>query len=245
MKKILYLVAFCCAISQILQASKLTDMVQRVTGQKMSVIKEFSLKQDSNIKFVVLKDDSTSQRVIVMTNKAESFVQPLVPQAFITENEIDSNTLLSEVGSVQNYNMTYKTSSEVKKAIATLPKDYIINLSGKNPKKTYYIVSDPMCPHCQVELDNIDKKLAAGNVKMIVVGWMGEESANKAAEIYKKARSLKSDSEKLALLKKVYNKSYKAPAAPESDKKVIQEVVRALMGKGKVEGTPYIIEEDN
>lgn len=243
MKKILYFVTCLALFSGVGNASKLTDMVLRVTGQKVSVIKEFSIKQDSNIKFVVLKDENTAQRVIVITNKAESFVQTFIPQAFITENKEDSNILLSEASSVQNYNANYKTQDEVKKIISTkVPKDYIITINGKNPKKTYYIVSDPLCPHCQNELKNIDKRLQNGNVKMIVVGMMGEQSRKKASEIYREIKKTKSDSEKIALLNKIYNQSYKSNS---SEEKVVQDVTSALIGKGKVEGTPYIIEEDS
>lgn len=240
MRKIAFFVVMFLSV---LNASKLTDMVERQAGQKVSVIKEFDLAQDSNLKFVVLKDEASGLKIPVITNKNESILIG-VTQAFFTTNDADRENIIYEVNSVNNYNMTYKTSSEVKKAINTLPKDYIITLKGKNPKKTFYIVSDPMCPHCQVELESIDKRLANGNVKMIVVGFINEDSINKAAEIYKAAKTLKSDSEKIALLKKVYSKTYKAKSPADSDKKVVQDVNRALLGKGKVEGTPYIIEED-
>lgn len=226
-------------LCNVVYANKLVDLIATQTGQKISMIKEQTLSQDPNLKFVVLKDEVSGFKVSVITNKQETIIIPL--STFFTSSEKDRTTIINEIASVNNFNMTFKTQSAVKAAIASLPKDYIIELKGKNHKKVFYIISDPLCPHCQVELNNIEKRLEEGDVKMIPVGMMGEEAAKKAAEIYHSAKQLKTDSEKIAMLKKIYNKDYKAK---NFDTKEVQEVTRALIGEGKVEGTPYIIEED-
>lgn len=241
MKKIVCFVA-ALALVGIAHASKLSDMLEKVIGEKTKILKEIPLKEDPNLKFVVLQT-SSGEKAVIMANKAESVIYVVpAPQAFITANEQDSAALIDEVRMIQQYNENFKTHKAVKDVIAKIPQDYIISLKGKNPKKTYYIVSDPLCPHCQNELQNIEKRLQNGNVKMIVVGMMGEQSSKKAAEIYREAKKSKSDSDKIALLKKVYNPNYKSSGG---DEKIVQDVTKALIGKDKVNGTPYIIEEDS
>lgn len=224
-------------------ASKITDMIQKQTGQSTTVLKEQPLSQDANLKLLTLKDNTSGYKVLAVTNKQESiFLQ--ITQAFFTNNDKDRELIVQEFQSTTNYNMTFKTQDAVKKEIAKIPQDYIVSLKGKSNKKVFYIISDPMCPHCQEELKHLDEKLAQGDVKMIPVGWMGVDSANKAAELYAKMKNIKTDSEKIAFLKKVYSKDYNAPTANQKQLEVVQEVVRSLMGKDKAEGTPYIIEED-
>ncbi|GAB0172278.1 disulfide isomerase [Helicobacter trogontum] len=224
-------------------ASKITDMIQKQTGQVTTILQEQQMSQDSNLKLLTLKDNSSGYKVLAVTNSQESIFLPIT-QAFFTSNDKDRELVVQEFGSITNYNMTFKTQAAVKKEIAKLPQDYIVSLKGKTSKKVFYIISDPLCPHCQEELKHLDERLKQGDVKMIPVGWMGAESANKVAELYEKMKNLKTDSEKIALLKKVYDKNYKAPTAKNATLTKVQEVVRSLMGKGKAEGTPYIIEED-
>ncbi|RDU71029.1 disulfide isomerase [Helicobacter aurati] len=246
MKKIAnYVVSYllsCCVVTGIAQASKLTDMIKEQTGQETSVLKEQSLQQDPNLKLVTLKESKTGFRVLAVTNKQESFLLA-VTSAFFTSNEADRNIIVAEFGSVTNYNATFKTREAVKKAIASLPKDSIIYLSStnKNAKKVFYIVSDPMCPHCQEEFKHINERLQQGDVRMIPVGWMGKDSAQKVAEIYSLTRKATTNSEKIKILQRIYNPQYKPK---QMDTKMVEEVVHKLMGEGKVEGTPYIIEED-
>lgn len=224
-------------------ANKITVMIEKQIGQKTTVLKEQPLVQDSNLKLLTLKDNESGYKVLAITNKQESVFLPIT-QAFFTSNDKDRELVVQEFQSTMNYNMTFKTQAAVKKEIAKLPQEYIINLKGKTNKKVFYIISDPMCPHCQEELKHLDERLSQGNVKMIPVGWMGPDSANKVAELYAKIKNAKTDSEKIAILKKTYDKNYKAPTASQKQLSDVKEVVKSLMGKDKAEGTPYIIEED-
>ena len=144
-------------LCNVVYANKLVDLIATQTGQKISMIKEQTLSQDPNLKFVVLKDEASGFKVSVITNKQETIIIPL--STFFTSSEKDRTTIINEIASVNNFNMTFKTQSAVKAAIASLPKDYIIELKGKNHKKVFYIISDPLCPHCQVELNNIEKRI--------------------------------------------------------------------------------------
>ena len=238
MSKILS-VLFCAATLSSVYASALTDLIQKEVGENMSVIEENYLSQDKNIKFVTLKDNGSGYKVVVITNKQENFIIPVT--AFFSGNEKDRDLVNGKLADAAIYNETFKSHAAVKAAINKIPKDYIIDIKGKG-KKVFYIISDPQCPHCQVELDNINKRLEKGDVKMIPIGMLGDESAKKAAEIHKKMKNVKSDSEKISILKSIYSKAHEAPK--DIDTKKVQEITRSLLGPDKVQGTPYILEED-
>lgn len=233
-------VLFCAAIVSSAYASKLTDLLQDQIGTKMVVIDEQVLSQDSNLKIVTLKDEESGYKALVLTNKGESIIVPIMGRVF-TANDKDRDTIINTSTSVASYNDTFKTQAAVKAVIDKLPQDYIITIKGTG-KKVFYIISDPQCPHCQLELDNIDKRLEQGDVKMIPIGMMGDVSAKKAAEIHEMMKSAKSNSDKIAILKKVYSRTYEP--SKSIDTKQVQEITRSLLGEDKVSGTPYIIEEE-
>lgn len=239
MKKVSSILALCLCFG-IAQANKINDLIEKQTGQKTTFLSEQKLTQDSNLKVVTLREDQSGMKVVVITNQQESIIIPIL--TFFTSNDKDREMLISQMNATQMYNETFKTQAAVKKIIESIPKDYIIDIKGKTSKKLFYIISDPLCPHCQAELANIDKRLEQGDIKMIPIGMLGEQAAKKAAEIHEAMKNVTSDSQKVAILKKIYDPKHKAPQS--LDTKKIEEITKSLLGKDKVEGTPYIIEED-
>lgn len=226
-----------------LAKASVVEMIKKQTGQEVVVVNQMPLKQDPSLKVVVLKEVATGFRVVSITNKEESFLVA-IEAGFFTSNDEDRGVIISEIQSAYNYNASLKTRDTVKGIIDKLPAGYAITLSSTNPNpsKMFYIVSDPLCPHCQSELKELDKKLEKGDVHMIVVGGLGKESIKRAAEIQSLIKTAKTDKDKIKTLSTLYDPKYKS--SKKVDTKVVEEVTRSLMGEGKVEGVPYIIEED-
>ena len=155
-KKIAAFIALSLSVN-LANASKITDMIQKQTGQATTILKEQALSQDSNLKLLTLKDSSSGYKVLAVTNKQESIFLPIT-QAFFTNNDKDRELVVQEFQSITNYNMTFKTQAAVKKEIAKLPQEYIVSLKGKTSKKVFYIISDPLCPHCQEEVKHVDER---------------------------------------------------------------------------------------
>lgn len=118
-----------------------------------------------------------------------------------------------------------------------LHKDQVISFKAKKPTtRTLYIISDPMCPYCLKELDNLPTRLESSNVKMLVVGFLSEDSLKKASEILSQKSS--DEGKNLALLKKVYDRAHKAGA---SENPKVLEISKAVAQAG-VHSVPYLIE---
>lgn len=219
----------------------IVDLIKKDTKLEVEILKEQELNQDKNLKFVIVRDKKSGYRSLLLTNKQENFVLGVSSVAFM-ENKDDKEFLLSSYRGLQNYNKNLESNEAVKNVIKSIPSDYIIDLKGKSDKKTFWIISDPLCPHCQAELRNIDDRLKEGNVKMIAIGWLQTQSAYKAEEIHNLMKTAKNDQDKISILNKIYDTKYKSK---EIDTSKIDTLTRDITGKGKVEGVPFVIEEDN
>ena len=113
-----------------------------------------------------------------------------------------------------------------------------VKLEGANPKNTTYIVLDANCPYCKDEIKNLDSYLKQGNVELMIVGVLGVDSAKKAATFYANIKHKKSQSDKLAYIKSVFEPSFKADS--NSNAEGMMSVNIALSEAG-LRGVPYII----
>lgn len=117
--------------------------------------------------------------------------------------------------------------------------DQVFSFTAKKPTtSTLYIISDPMCPYCLKELEKLSSRLESHNVKMLVVGFLSEDSLKKASEIL--AQKSGDEGKNLALLKKIYDKNYKPK---DSQNQQVLEISKAVAQSG-VHSVPYIIESN-
>lgn len=109
--------------------------------------------------------------------------------------------------------------------------------SKKNTKKTIYIVSDPNCPYCQKEFANLSKRLEEANVKLLLVGFLGEDSMFKVAHALKNKTG--NQAKDMAMLGGLYAPKTKAKPI---DTKMAKILTQAIADAG-VRSVPYIIGE--
>lgn len=115
---------------------------------------------------------------------------------------------------------------------------YVFHFKATKPSnKTIYIVSDPNCPYCQKEFQNISKRLENTNVEMIVVGFLGEDSMLKAAHALKEKSG--NQSKDMVILKKLYTPHSKVQNIDTKEASALTQTIAAV----GVHSVPYIIEE--
>lgn len=108
--------------------------------------------------------------------------------------------------------------------------------SKKNTNKSIYIVSDPNCPYCQKDFENLDKHLEKANVELLLVGFLSEDSMLKAANAIKNKSG--NQAKDIMMLRTLYSPKSKGKAM---DTHLAEDVTRAVSGAG-VRSVPYIIE---
>lgn len=150
----------------------------------------------------------------------------------------------------ENFEKTSKDES-IKKAKeiynTTLDKKSIIALGNDKNKKTIIMIVDTECPHCANSISDLPKTLKDYNVELIIPSIYGDSSIKKAALIYQNLPKVKTDSEKIELLKKYFNKENTSELLKTQPKKEFVDMVNTnidlFVKSYVVRAVPFIFEK--
>lgn len=223
-----------CGISAFANSSNIENLVREKVGIESKVISSVSLKELQNMKLVIL--ESNEQRVPFLSNENGNTLIGL-DNSFLTSND----DMLAKLQKTVQEAETYNTRGKNDKLLANIKgKNYpVISLQSKHKtNKTIYIVSDPNCPYCQDELARIDERLENGNVKIIVVGLLSDNSLSKASDIYEQIKSAKTNQAKIDTLKRIYANGYKTNSTPN---RIAIDLTNLIRQSG-ITGVPYLFE---
>ena len=217
----------------------LLNLLQQQSGRKLSIVSFEPLKA-SGLSLMVVQDSTNGYRTAILTeNKSQTII---VAGLFFSQNNDDRVKVSKTLQDVESYNFKIQNATALNKLFESIPSDYAIKLEGKGSKTTY-IISDPMCPYCQDELNDIDSRLQEGNVIMIVVAFLGQESLNKTAEIVSKIQTITTTKDKIALLKNVYSRAHKAEVAPQASIQRVKDITADIQKTHLIESVPFIYEK--
>ncbi|MCE3037344.1 disulfide isomerase [Helicobacter sp. faydin-H20] len=221
----------------------LKKLIQDKTQQKITIDDIKDLKSDSNLKIVILKDSISKNQIPVITNKDGNMLFVLT-NVFFAKDDNDTKLVAEVLQKIQMDNDKQINSASLNKLFESIPEDYVIKLqsSKKDNKKITYIVSDPMCPHCQDELRHIEDRLKDSNVHMVLVAYMGQESIKKAATILEKIRNAKDTKAKVDIIQQVYSTTFKATKADEKEVKKVENITKKIADSALIKGVPFIYE---
>lgn len=217
---------------------KVTAYVSQKTGQVITATQAYDLKSSPNIKFVVLEDSVSKTKIPVFVTSDAKVILGL--SNVLIPNDSEDLALIQD---------TYKKIEGIKdpdpktldKFFSSLKQTRYISLksTSKKPKKTIYMVSDPRCPGCRKELGEVENKLKDADVKILLVAFLGEESANKASVIYERLIGVKDNAKKLKIMREVYNPDY---VLTPKDKKLSTKAVMQNnedVTKAGIQGVPF------
>ena len=212
-------------------------VLQEQTKSKFEVISFEQLKGSKQF-LLVLKDSANGYQSAVITDEKQKSI--IAPIAFFGDKD-DARLVSSTLEKVNAYNFKLQNAPALDKLFTSIPQDYGIKIQGASNKITY-IVSDPMCVHCQQELANIESKLAKGSVVMILVGFLGQDSLLKSAEILSKIKSAKTPKEQISLLRNIYAVTHKATPQNAQYTSQVQAMTKKLGESNLIEAVPFIYE---
>ncbi|MDO7253157.1 disulfide isomerase [Helicobacter cappadocius] len=224
-------------------SDNIVKILQDQTGKKISVLKIESLKGSPDFKIAVIKDMETKYEIPIFVSKDGKTMIGL-SNVFFSDNKNDAMLVDEVYKKTQEHNIQQQNSAKLDALFDSIPSDYVISIPSttKGNQKITYIVSDPMCPHCQQELKGIDSRLKDTNIKMVVVGFLGKESGIKSALVLEKIKAAKTPSEKIAILNEIYNPSYKANGAKDTEIKKVENITKKISDSGIIKYVPYIYE---
>lgn len=140
---------------------------------------------------------------------------------------------------IENAELQKKMSVVYKKE----DKKNIISLGNDSKKETIIVLSDPECPYCRQELTKIEQKLLVNNVKLILTPVHARSSLEKSALIYHESSKVKTDSEKIAILKKYFDENVVLDQkVSDQDIKKIEDLKFKYFVTG-IKGVPFMVLE--
>ncbi|WP_158652604.1 DsbA family protein [Helicobacter ailurogastricus] len=219
------------------------DLIDKEIHKKVSVLEVKPLKSNKEFQVVVVEDPDTKYHIPLLVDKNADLVMGLT-NIFFSKSKQDTEFVQDLYHSTQSHNFKQQNSTALNALFEGLPKGYTIDLKSTTPgvKKNLYIISDPKCPHCHHELEQIDKRLKEANVHMVLVGFLGHESTLKAADILKQVKKAHSTQDKVDLLQKVYAIAYKPTDAPDDKIQEVEKVTKKILDTGLVKGVPFLYE---
>ncbi|BDQ27480.1 DsbA family protein [Helicobacter heilmannii] len=217
------------------------DLIDKQIHKKVNVLEVKSLKSNKDFQVVVVEDPDTKYKIPLLVNKNGDLVIGLT-NIFFSKSKQDTEFIQELYHNTQSYNFAQQNSAALNALFEGLPKGYAIDLKSTTPgvKKNLYIISDPMCPHCHHELEQIDKRLKEANVHMVLVGFLGHEAMLKAADILKQVKKARNTKEKVSLLQKVYAYNYKPSDVPDDKVQEVEKVTKTIEDTKLVKGVPFI-----
>lgn len=223
----------------------LGKLVAMHTKQEVEIESITMLNGDSNLAIALIKDKATGNLVPIVTDKNGQMLFALT-DVFFSQNEKDAQLVRDVLYKVQEQNNKIVNKDAIEKLLKEVPEDYVVRIpsTSKGVKKVTYIISDPMCPHCQDELRHIGDRLQKSNVYMIEVAFLGPQSKDKAAEILGRIKNAKDTKQKVALLQEVYATTYVAKNPEEKNLQKVDNVTRKIADTGLIKGVPFIYETE-
>ncbi|OBV29643.1 hypothetical protein BKN38_00915 [Helicobacter sp. CLO-3] len=223
---------FCANLAHALESKKILD-----TLKKQNYDAKIISTQDSGIKglsIAIIEQDK--YWIPFLVNEGGDVLIGLTPDTIIADNAAFQANLAAAISKVQDYNKQQLDEKviEIFKQNAKI----VLEIAGKNSQKTTYIVLDTNCPYCKQEVDKIDEYLKEANLKVLIVGALSQDSVQKAATFAAHLGEAKTNEQKIAYLKKAFEKTYKSDNGVNIQKTM--EISAALGGAG-IRGVPYII----
>lgn len=134
-------------------------------------------------------------------------------------------------------------NEKLKAVLKTYPKDKIMEL-GDGSKEQMYLFTDPLCPYCMDALADIENTLKQFSLKVFFtpIRSHGKEAVALSLQIQKEMKELKTDADKIALMRKYYGKKDLAPKLNDDELKAEQKLINSVFATGAIKGVPAMIE---
>ena len=234
MKKYLLLLAalftqtlFAATDAQIVEHFKSTIQVPNIN---IEVLSRKGVEGIDGMDFVTLSlsDGTRSQKLSIFTK------EDLIFPDIISIKQGGSIKEMMEMADLQK-----KLSAIYKKE----EKKNIVSLGNDPKKETLVVFTDPECPYCRQELDKIEQRLSTNNLKLIFTPVHERSSLEKSVLIYQETAKVKTDAEKIKIMKKYYDETVKYDQKI-SDTEVghINDLKTKYFGAG-IKGVPFIVRE--
>ncbi|WP_458700275.1 thioredoxin domain-containing protein [Sulfurospirillum sp. 1307] len=146
-------------------------------------------------------------------------------------------------GSIKDKLDKQKLAMELAKLYKNQNKDKIITLGNDPEKETLVKFTDPECPFCRKEVENIEEKLKKYNLKYIFTPVHDKSSLEKAILIEKQTKDAKSTEEKIKIIKKYFSETASVDEKVSDEEVQAEEAQRRAYFDAGLKGVPFYVNE--
>ncbi len=241
LSKVLLLLTMCMSVA--LSASfenKLVALIKQRTSQDVKVLSVQNLKSSESLKLVIVQTGDLKVPLFVTSDASLVFGATNV---FFSQDLTDSADVANFIKQTQNNNQK-ADGKEIAKLFQSLQDHEMVKLTASSQSsKVTYIVADPNCPSCQKEVQNLQKRLKDSNVYVVLVGFLGKDSALKSSMLRVRLAELPDTQTKIALLQEVFKKGYELPQKYQNDDfSDIMNLSERVSAAG-IRSVPYVYEK--
>lgn len=119
----------------------------------------------------------------------------------------------------------------------------IVSLGNDPKKETLVVFSDPECPYCRQELQNIEERLKTNNIKLILTPVHERSSLEKSVLIYTETAKAKDDAAKIAIVRKYFDENVTYTQKISDEQVGHIEALKAKYFGAGIKGVPFIVRE--
>ncbi|MDD3344113.1 MAG: thioredoxin fold domain-containing protein [Sulfurospirillaceae bacterium] len=224
---LLYTSLFAATDAQIVEHFKSTIQVPNIS---IEVISRKSVESIAGMDFVTLNlsDGTHTQKISIFTK--DDLIFPDVIS-------------IKQGGSIKEMMEAAELQKKLSELYKKEDKKNIIKLGNDPKKETLVVFTDPECPYCRQELARIEDRLKTNNIKLIFTPVHERSSLEKSVSIYNETAKVKTDAEKIAILRKYYDENIKyAEKISDAEVKRIEDLKLKYLGAG-IKGVPFIVRE--
>lgn len=221
----------------------LKKLVAEKTRQSVDIESVQPLNGDKSVFVALLRDKKSGNLIPIVTNQEGNQLFVLTDM-FFSQNDADARLVRNILHQAQEENNKNMSQDAIVELLKSIPDDYLIKIPSysKDAKTITFIISDPMCPHCQEELRHINKRLKDSDVYMVEVAFLGVQSKYKASEILSRINKLKTAKEKIDLLNQVYATSYTSNSSDLKENQKVENITKKIADSGLIRGVPFVYE---
>ena len=205
---------------------------QRVQNPTLTITVESrqKLQDHQGYDIVTTKISNGQQQQLVTVFTKDAFIFPDIIDVTTGQSIKES---LEKQALISNLKPLYKNED---------PKNIIV-LGNDPTKETLVKFTDPECPYCRQEVENIEAKLKNYNLKYIFSSVHGRSSLEKEVLIYAQTAKAKSTEEKIKIIKKYYAEDATVDAkVTDEEVQQMDDLRKKYLGAG-IKGVPFYINE--
>jgi len=150
---------------------------------------------------------------------------------------------IKQGGSIKEMMEMAELQKKMSAIYAKEEKKNIVSIGNDANKETLVVFTDPECPYCRQELEQIEERLKTNNIKLIFTPVHDRSSLEKSVLIYNETAKAKSDADKIKIMKKYYDENVKYDQKiSDADIKRIEDLKMKYFSAG-IKGVPFMVRE--